>query len=187
MKFYVIMRVGDSMKVLKIIKSIISGILLFVYFSFVIAMTVLLLNFNDYGVTEFGNTSLIIINDEISNDNYKKGDLVITKKEKIEKLNVGTEIFAYKVDSKGNVSIDLGKIGNLYPEENALSFENGSTYSMDFVAGTPQEVHEKIGTYLSIVESKWGFLFIVLVPSFLIFVYEIYSLIVEIKYGADEE
>lgn len=175
------------MKVLKIIKSIIMGILLFIYFTFVIAMTVLLLNFNDYGITEFGNTSLIIINDEISNENYKKGDLVITEKKKIDKLTIGEEIFTYKVDSKGNVSIDLGKIGNIYPEEDALSFENGSTYSMEFVAGTPKEVHEKIGTYLSVIESKWGFLFIVLVPSFLIFVYEVYSLIVEIKYGADED
>ena len=52
---------------------------MFVYFTFVIAMTILLLNFNDYGVTEFGNKSIIIINDEISNDNYKKGDIVITE------------------------------------------------------------------------------------------------------------
>lgn len=181
------MKVGDSVKVLKLIKSIILGILLIAYFAFVIAMTVLLLNFNDYGVTQFGNKSLIIINDEISNDNYNKGDIVIVKKEKIEKYETGKEIFTYKVDEKGNVSIDLGIIGNIYPEEEAISFENGSTYSMDFIAGVPTEKHEKIGTYLSIVESKWGFLFIVLVPSFLIFVYEVYSLIIEIKYGKDDE
>ena len=36
-------------------------------------------------------------------------------------------------------------------------------------------------------ESKWGFLFIVLVPCFLIFIYEVYALIIEIKYGAEEE
>lgn len=175
------------MKVLNLIKSIIIGILMFVYFSFVIVMTVLLLNFNDYGVTQFGNTSLILINDEISNENYDQGDLVIVEKEKIEKYVNGQELFTYKVDEKGNVSIDLGKIGNIYPEEEAISFENGSTYSMDFIAGVPQEKHEKIGTFLSIVESKWGFLFIVLVPSFLIFVYEVYTLIIEIKYGKDEE
>ena len=175
------------MKVLKIIKNIFLGIVLVAYFAFVIVMTVLLLNFNDYGVTEFGNTSLIIINDEISNDNYKKGDLVITKKEKMEKLEVGQDIFAYKTDEKGNVSVDLGKIGNLYPEENAISFENGSNYSMEFIAGVPKEIHNDIGNFLSIVESKWGFLFIVLVPSFLIFIYEVYTLIVEIKYGSDED
>lgn len=180
-------KVGESVKVLKVIKSIILGILMFVYFSFVIFMTVLLLNFNDYGVTEFGNKSIIIINDEISNENYKKGDIVITEKTKIEKLEVGQELFAYKVDGKGNVSIDLGKVGNIYTEENAVSYENGSTYSNEFIAGVPIDKYEEIGKYLSVIESKWGFLFIVLVPSFLIFVYEVYSLIIEIKYGKDEE
>lgn len=175
------------MKVLKIIKNIITGILLVIYFSFVVVMTVLLLNFNKYGVTEFGNKSLIIINDEISNDDYKKGELVIVKKDKLEKMEPGKDVFAYKVEADGSVNIDLGKIGNIYPEEDAISLENGSTYSMEFVAGTPIEKHEKIGTFLSIVESKWGFLFIVLVPSFLIFIYEVYSLIIEIKYGKDED
>lgn len=175
------------MKVLKIIKNIFLGILFVLYFSFVIVMTVLLLNFNDYGVTEFGDTSLIIINDEISNENFEKGDLVLAKSKKLEKLNVGEEIFTYKIDAKGNVSLDLGKIGNVYPEENAISFENGSTYSAEYIAGVPEEKYEDIGTFLSVVESKWGFLFIVLVPSFLIFVYEVYSLIVEIKYGSDED
>lgn len=175
------------MKVLKLIKSIFLGIILFVYFSFVILMTVLLLNFNKYGVTQFGDTSLIIINDEISNDNYKKGDLVIVKNKKLEKLQVGEEIFTYKVDGNGLVSIDLGKIGNIYPEEEAISLENGSNYSVDFIAGIPEDKYESIGTFLSIVESKWGFLFIVLVPSFLIFIYEVYTLIIEIKYGTDED
>ncbi len=175
------------MKALKIIKSAILGILMVVYFSFVIVMTVLLLNFNDYGVTEFGSTSMIIINDEIANENYNKGDLVLVEKKKIDKMEISEELFTYRVDSKGNVSIDLGRIGNIYPEEEAISFENGSNYSLEFIAGTPKKVYEDIGTYLSIVESKWGFLFIVLVPSFLIFVYELYSLIVEIKYGADED
>lgn len=175
------------MKVLKMIKNIILGILFVIYFVFVVIMTVLLLNFNDYGVTEFGDTSLILINDEISNDNYKKGDLVITKNKKIEKINIGEEIFTYKIDSKGNVSIDLGKVGNIYPEEEAIAFENGSTYSVEYIAGTPEKTYEDIGLFLSVVESKWGFLFIVLVPSFLTFVYEVYSLIVEIKYGSEED
>ena len=158
-----------------------------VYFSFVITMTVLLLNFNDYGVTEFGNKSFIIIDDDIANEDYKKGELVITQKKKLEKFEVGEEVFTYKIEENGSVSIVLGKIGNIYPEEEAISLENGSNYSLEYVAGVPVEKHEKIGSFLSIVESKWGFLFIVLVPSFLIFVYEVYNLIVEIKYGAEEE
>ena len=58
---------------------------------------------------------------------------------------------------------------------------------MEFVAGRPQKVYEGLGIFLSVVESQWGFLFIVLVPCFLIFIYEVYALIVEIKYGDEEE
>ena len=58
---------------------------------------------------------------------------------------------------------------------------------MEFVAGVGTKSYEKIGTALSVIESQWGFLFIVLVPCFLIFIYEVYSLIVEIKYGGEED
>ena len=61
------------------------------------------------------------------------------------------------------------------------------SFDIKFVIGEKIKVIKHLGGFLSIVESKWGFLFIVLVPSFLIFVYEVYSLIVEIKYGADED
>ena len=45
----------------------------------------------------------------------------------------------------------------------------------------------KVGSVLSLLQSKWGFLFTVLVPCFLIFIYEVYSLIIEIKYGAEPD
>lgn len=175
------------MKALKTMKTIVLNILMLVYFAFVILMTVLLLNYNDYGVTQFGDTTLLILEDEISSEIYEKGDLIFVQKKKIDKLNVGDEVFTYQISPEGEVSIDLGKIGELHPDEDAITYENGSNYSMDFVIGTTSKVYEDIGTYLSVIESKWGFLFIVLVPSFLIFVYQIYTLIVEIKYGNEEE
>ena len=58
---------------------------------------------------------------------------------------------------------------------------------MQFAIGEVDEVHEDIGTYLSFIQSKWVFFFIIVVPCFLIFIYEIYELVVEIKYGSDEE
>ena len=150
-------------------------------------MTILLLNFNDYGVTQFGNKSLVIINDEIASENYEKGDLVIVEGKKVDKIELGEEIFTYRIDSKGIPSIQVGIVGDIYIEDDAIAFENGETYSMEFVAGVGTESYEHLGTALSIIESQWGFLFIVLVPCFLIFIYEVYSLIVEIKYGAEED
>lgn len=173
-------------KVLSVIKKIFIGIIVVVFFSFAIGITILLLNYNDYGLTQFDDETLVIIKDEISSEDFKKGDLVIVKEKKLEDINIGDEVFAYKVNSKGEVSIELGVVGETSIEDEALSFENGDTYAIDFIIGSSDKVYEDIGTYLGLLESRWGFLFIILVPSFLIFIYEIYALVVEIKYGKDE-
>ncbi|MBE6145108.1 MAG: hypothetical protein E7171_00660 [Firmicutes bacterium] len=174
-------------KVVDVVKSIISFVLFIIYFCFALVMTILLLNYNDYGVTQFGEKSFILINGKISNDLYKEGDLVIVESSKIEDYKVGEYIFTYRVGADRIPVVQVGKIGNVYPEEDAISFENGETYSSEFIAGTVVSKHEKIGGILSIIESKWGFLFIVLIPVFLIFIYEVYALIIEIKYGAEED
>lgn len=174
------------MKVLKLIKRVFVGIVAVIFFAFALLMTVLLLNYNDYGVTQFGDTTLIIIKDEIATNKYKKGDLIFVESQKIDKIKPGDDIFAYVIDDKGRASIDLGKVKETYPDEKAISYENGSTYAMEFVIGKGTKTYSNVGQYLSIIESKWGFLFIVLVPCFLIFIYELYNLIIEIKYGDEE-
>lgn len=174
-------------KVIKKIKSFIAGVLMLIFFIFAISMTMLLLNYNKFGLTQFGDTTFVIINDRISSETFKKGDLVLVKAQKLTDLEIGNEIFVYRVNSDGSVSIELGKVGEIYHEEDAVAFENGDIFSNQFVIGTADEIYNDIGTYLAIIESKWGFLFIVLVPCLLIFIYELYALIVEIKYGADED
>ena len=175
------------MKVLQAIKSILIGIIGVAYFTFALIMTVLLLSYNDYGVTQIGGKSLIIITDEVSNEKYDKGDLVIVERTLVKKMKPQDEVFTYRVDSKGLPHIQIGTIETVYEEENAIAFENGENYGYEFIAGKAVKKYAGWGTFLSVVESQWGFLFIVLVPCFLIFIYELYSLIIEIKYGADED
>ena len=175
------------MKFLNIVNGVIKFIFGFIFFAFALAMSLLLLNFNDYGLTQFGDTTLVIVSGDVSATNYNKGDLVLVETRKLENLKEGEEIFAYRVDEDGFVNVDIGKVGKVYVEDQAVSFENGNAYASKFIIGTPTKTYEKVGTILSIIESKWGFLFIVLVPCFLIFLYEVYALIVEIKYGAEEE
>lgn len=175
------------MKVLKFIRNIIVGIVVVIFFAFTLFMSILLLNYNKYGVTQFDDTSVIIIRDEISSNNYKKGDLVLVKSKKIDKIKQGDEMFVYHIDESGKPLIDLGTVGTVSVKDNAFSFENGSAYSMEFAIGQADKVYHDVGKYLAIIQSKWGFLFMILVPCFLIFVYGIYALIVEIKYGNLEE
>lgn len=185
--FYDIIMIGGKMKKMKVVKNVIVGILGFIFFGFVIFMTVLLLNYNKYGVTEIGDTSVILIKEKVSSEKYVKGDLVLVKDKDIEDINVGDEIFMYQIDDVNNkVHIDLGNIKSVDIDSKELHFENGSAYHMDRIIGEADKVYNKAGSYLSVIQSKWGFLFIILVPSFLIFIYALYALIVEIKYGNEQ-
>ena len=101
-------------------------------------------------------------------------------------IQVGDELFAYRIDSKGNANIEIGTVGQVHLDSEAITFENGDSYSYEFLIGEGTKTIAGFGTFLGLVESKWGFLFTVLVPSFIFFVYNLYALIVEIKYGDEE-
>ena len=175
------------MKFFKTVKRIFFGVLLVIFLGFTITMTVLLLNYNKFGVTQFDDTSLLIIKNGFSSEKYKKNSLVVVESKPVKNYNLEEEAFVYHLDGNGGVDIQLGKIAQVHPEDNAITFVNGETYSDDFIIGTGEKIYEDVGKYLSIIESKWGFLFIVLFPNFFLFVYQLYSLIVEIKYGKEEE
>ena len=182
------------MKVLQAIKKFFIGLLGMAFFIFALSMTVLLLAYNDYGLTQFGSKTLILMTDDIYSENFSKGDLVVVENRGFtkglgyaDKIEVGDELFAVRIDAYGNVFIEVGIVGEIYEDENAIAFENGSTFDIKFVIGEAIESYPTIGGILSIVTSKWGFLFLVLVPCFMVFIYEIYSLIVEIKYGKEED
>ncbi len=174
------------MKVFSVIKRIVITLILIAFFAFTITMTVLLLNFNKFGVTQFDDTSLLIIKKGFTSETYKKNSLVIVESKEVKDYKVGEEVFAYHLDGHGGVNIQLGVVGQVFEEDDAITFSNGDTYSSEFIIGTGEKIYPNIGKYLSIVESKWGFLFIILVPNFFLFVYQLYSLIVEVKYGKDE-
>ena len=174
------------MKVLKIIKNVVVAIVLVVFFAFTISMTLLLLNYNKYGVTQFDDISLVLVKKGFSSQTYQKDSLVLVESKPVKDYNVGEEAFVYHLDGQGGVNIELGVIGKVFEEDNSITFTNGGTYSKDFIIGVGTKVYPTIGKPLSIITSKWGFLFIILVPNFFIFVYQLYSLIIRIKYDTEE-
>lgn len=166
------------------VKSILVTIFCFIYFSFALSMTVLLLNFNDYGVTQFGETSIVVLKEKVNFGGFKKGQVVIVESESVSNYQVGDIVFTYRVINK-IPHIEVGKVGEVYLNERAIAYENGDTYSEEYIIGKPTKTYNKMGTFLAVIQSKWGFLFIILVPCFLLFIYQIFALVVEIKYGSE--
>ncbi len=171
---------------MKVVKKIFKIVFVLAFFIFAVGMSVLILNVNDYGVTQFGDISLIIIPEDISSNNYEKGDLALVKQKSLEDINVGDEVFIYQIEDDKSVSIDVGHVGDVHIDANALALENGVAYSSKFIAGSVEDdsdVYANIGSFLSVLQSRWIFFFAIVVPCFLIFIYQIYALIIEIKYG----
>ena len=175
------------MKAFKIIKQVIIITLLVIFLGFTISLTILLLNRNQYGLTQFDETTILVIKKNFSSDKYKRGSLVFVESKRITDYKVGDTVFTYHLDGQGGVNIQYGVIGQVHPEDKAITFDNGETYSEEFIMGSGVKKYDKVGTYYSIITSKWGFLFLILVPNFFIFVYQLYTLIIEIKYRKDDE
>ena len=179
-------------KTFKIVRNIIIGIFLFVYLSFIVLVSTLLLNRNDYGVTQFGDKALIIIDEQVSTKNYNKGSLVIVEQKKINELKVDDEIFVYKTNKRENtLQIIISKIGKVNNEKNneyVVLKNDGTSWGEDFIAGTAVKTYEGIGKILAFIESKWIFFCLLIVPCFFILLYEIHLVIVTVKFGdLDEE
>ena len=161
-------------------KKFLVNLIVVIYVIIAIFTTFCLLTYNDYKVSEFGDKSLVIIDKEDQGFDYKKGDLLIIGKNGYEKAGSGDTLFFYQ-----NGVIKIAQI-----DEKKDFGDAGVTFVID---GNYQVVHEdvigtsnnvkvisKAGTVLSVLESKWGFLFLIVFPSLLAFLHQIYALIMEI-------
>lgn len=158
-------------------KKIIYNILLAIYAIIAIFTTICLLSFNQYKVTEFGSNALIIINDNSLQPDFNKGDLVIVNKNDKKNINVGDKVFFYNTQDK-EITISLATIQKkevITSTETTYTLDGDYEISSQNVIGPSNTVKviSKVGAVLGILESKWGFLFLIVLPSLIAFIYEI--------------
>ncbi len=171
---------------------IIGVIILVPYIIIAIALTVFLLNYNDYGVTEIGGKTLINVNDDALAPTYKKGDLIVVKNQKPDEINANDYIFFYERNQeKKTVIINLAKViskRKINDTETTFKLEGDVDYSSEFVIGTNKDVkvYNSLGSIVSALESRWVFLFFIIVPLLFIFLYEIYEFVIEVKKNMKE-
>jgi hypothetical protein len=162
-------------------KRFLGNIIIILYIIIAIIVTLCLLNYNEYKVTEFGDNTLILITDDALDPDYAEGDLVIATKEDLSDTEVGDRIFFYNNDE-----IKLGEVKQINEYEGMSTtyvLDGDFQVVEDDVIGNENsvKVYGKIGKALSIIESKWGFLFLIIFPSLLAFLNEIFQVIAELK------
>ena len=186
---------------MKKILSFVKGLLISVWVLLAVITTICLISFNDYHVSVIGKHSVFMIDSEELEPDFKENDLVILKKTPEKSYQEGDKAFFYLTNRSDQVYINYGTIGKIESAEFAESTfyfraENDNNdvnkmtrvgYSDMMGKANGATVWHKWGLVLSILESRWGFMFLVIFPTIFAIVYEVYSIIEEAKSEKDEE
>ena len=171
------------------VKKFLINVLIVAYAVVAVTITILLLSYNQYHCSEIGGYTFILVTDEELEPNYNEGDLVLVKETKAKNIKPGDYIFLYRNISSTQFEIKHAKVllKDDSKGENNVSYVLEGSVVVDHadVIGSAErsKVVPHLGTVLSILESRYGYLFLIVVVSFIAFLYEIYELIMEIKYG----
>ena len=159
-----------------------------------ISVTILLLSYNEYHCSVVGDYTFVLVqDDELEEYGYDEGSLVLVKETKAKNINPGDEIFLYRQITTTQFEIKYAEV--LMKDESKGEYdvsyvlEGGIVVDHNNVIGSTKDIKvvPHLGTILSILQSRYGYLFLIVVVSFIAFLYEIYELIMEIKYGERED
>jgi len=164
------------------VKSILKVLLivfLALYLGVEIFVTVCLLNFNDQRVTVLGKKTLIIVDEDFSKD-YKKGDLLVVTKGDGAEVDKGDYIFFY--NPADNYVINFAEVTNTMKTNNYYTYVVGNEYNVydSYFIGKDVKNYSGIGNILSVLESKFGFLTLIILPTMVAIIFEIYAIILEV-------
>ncbi len=146
-----------------------------------IFVTVCLLSYNEFRVSKFGNTSLLVIDSDAMEPDFREGDLVIVKRNSDNKINIGDKIFYYNSAKDSNVWIYYDTVQEKTPitRDETTFVLGGAKVSGEYVIGKADgaRVMHHMGTFLGIFTSRWGFMFLVIFPTLFAIIYEIMMII----------
>ena len=142
---------------------------------YVVIITCLLFFSNKYGYTELGDYTL---------NNTSKGDLLFIKKNN--NIKKGDNVYYYSTANEKYV-IFSDEVIEIKKDNNTKSYVVGninvnSTVKSNKVIGTKVASYKYIGSFLNLVESRIGFLLLVLLPILIVFVSQVYEFIVSMHY-----
>ena len=173
------------------IKKFILGILVTVYLIIAVFLTACLLTYNDYKISIFGDRSLIIVDNNEFEPDYKKGTLLIIQKNANDDIKEGDSIFFYN-HYKSQVSVSYSKVTKtekITDTETTYTITGDQPISSEYVIGkaaTTKSI-EGIGSIMKFMESRIGFILVIVFPIAVLFIYEIYVVVKEIVRPEKEE
>lgn len=146
-------------------RKVVFNVFICIYVVITIFITYILLSYNEHNVAEFNKFYLI----------SDKSDLVVINKD--DNINIGDNVYYYGNNGK----IKIGKVNSI--SDGIYTLDNEYTLDKDSILGSKDNSKSYcvLGSLYHILTSKWGYLFIIIFPMLIAFVYEIYEIVKEIK------
>jgi len=172
-------------------KKVLGTIFFVAYAIMAIFVTVLLLSYNNYNCSELGAFTFYIVKDDTMEPNYHLGDLLIIKSASDRNISEGDMLYFYDVINKNEFIVNYQKLMVKTKSSRHVTYivEDGSSYDSSYLIGKEEgsvTIHG-LGAVLAVLESRWGYLFFVVIVSLLLFLQEAFELVMEIRHGAEEE
>ena len=145
---------------------------------------------NDYGYTQFDKYTMVSIGEEDTRylKDFEDGDLLVVKS--TIDINEGDLIYYYATVNEKYV-IRSGVVASLTEDDYSVMYvlddEDKTTLNDKKVLGKYSNNYSNWGKLLSILESRFGFLFLVLLPIMIIFIYQVYEFVLVVKYEKVEK
>lgn len=172
-------------------KSFFENVFIVVYAVIAITVTILLLSYNEYNCSEIGGKTFYIVQDNSLQPDYQKGDLLIIQHASDREIFEDDRIFLYKVLSREEYEVVVDKLESKIQQGSHISYELESYGKFDssYLIGKESDVIvvHKLGTILAFLQSQWGYLFCIVIVSLLLFLQEVFELVVELKYGSEKD
>ena len=173
---------GDNMKkVLGLIKGLLIGLWALV----AILTTICLIAKNSYGVSVFGDYSLFNVDNKSLEPDFRKFDIVVTEKGYEDQYKVGDKVFFIMNNKETRSYINYGVIEDIDVNKGAQDtfYFSAGAVSFDDIMGKANGsiVWHRYGAILALFESRWGFMFLIILPALYATVYEVYVISQEVK------
>ena len=175
---------------MKSILKILLGILEIVVIAFAIFMVATVFMRNEYGYTQFGDKTWIIIDDMNITElpHFSSGDLVIIDKVLFNEVNVGDELYYYDTINEEYIvrsGIVKTKTGDNRSALYTFEGEKATAVAGERILGVQHDSKANLGKVLSFLQSTAGFLIFVILPILVLFIYQVYNLVMILKYDKE--
>ncbi|MBQ7104421.1 MAG: hypothetical protein IJN90_01045 [Bacilli bacterium] len=175
---------------MKSILKILLGILEIAIIIFAIFMVATVFMRNEYGYTQFGDKTWIIIDDMNIAElpHYTSGDLVIIEKVLYNDVNVGDELYYYDTINEQYIvrsGIVKTKAGDNRSALYTFEGEKSTAVAGERLLGEYSSSHSNMGKILGFLQSTAGFLIFVILPILVLFIYQVYNLVMILKYDKE--